>query len=226
MAADVELRDLFCTSCKMMVQARVATTIKGQVPDEVVQQAIDPENSLRSIAEFQVAFCGRCHGPFLLERTFYEVPGEFATLSNERVLYPQGKTASITDLPPSVHRTHDSAAASFERGLYEPCLIMCRKCLEAVCREFGTTKGNLKEQLDALRAAGNIDDRLRDWAHQLRLIGNDAAHDLDLVPNRDDAKDALEFTEAILLYAFSLRRRFEKFKARRQKNAVVPPEAR
>ena len=66
-----------------------------------------------------------------------------------------------------------------------------------------------------LRERGHIDQKLLAWADELRLIGNDAAHDLHVVIEQVDARDALEFVEALLMYAFSLNRRFEEFKNRR-----------
>jgi hypothetical protein len=92
---------------------------------------------------------------------------------------------------------------------------MCRKCIEAVCRELGSAKGNLKQKLVALESSGKIDAKLTSWADALRLVGNDAAHDLDTRVGQQNAKDAIDFTQAILLYAFSLGRKFEEFQARR-----------
>ncbi len=66
-----------------------------------------------------------------------------------------------------------------------------------------------------LQRTGQIDQKLMTWADELRLIGNDAAHDLDIVIEKVDAQDALDFVEAILMYAFSLTRKFEEFKNRR-----------
>ena len=50
------------------------------------------------------------------------------------------------------------------------------------------------------------------------LIGNEAAHDPDTKVTKRDARDVLDFTEAILIYVFSLTSRFEAFRARRSKS--------
>jgi len=62
-----------------------------------------------------------------------------------------------------------------------------------LCRELGATKGNLKDRLVELGEVGQIDQKLLAWADELRLIGNDAAHDLDVMIERVDARDALDF---------------------------------
>ena len=66
-----------------------------------------------------------------------------------------------------------------------------------------------------MRTNGHSDQKLLTWADELRLIGNDAAHDLDIVIDQIDAQNALEFVEAILMYVFSPTRKFEEFKNRR-----------
>ncbi|HAA85638.1 MAG TPA: hypothetical protein DCE14_04705 [Kosmotogaceae bacterium] len=60
-----------------------------------------------------------------------------------------------------------------------------------------------------------IDNRLAEWADGVRAVGNEAAHDTETELTKDDAKDALDFTEAIIMYVFSLNTRFESFKSRR-----------
>ncbi len=107
------------------------------------------------------------------------------------------------------------AARSFSASLFEPCVLMCRKCLEAICKNFGAKGSDLNSKLQSLSDAGQIDFRLLNWAHQIRLIGNEAAHDPDTKVTKLDARDVLDFTEAILIYVFSLTSRFEAFRARR-----------
>jgi len=92
---------------------------------------------------------------------------------------------------------------------------MSRKCLEAVCKILGAKGRDLNARLGELHEAGHIDSRLLDWAHQVRLIGNEAAHDIDVPVTKQDARDVLDFTEAIMIYVFSLTKRFESLKRRR-----------
>lgn len=53
----------------------------------------------------------------------------------------------------------------------------------------------------------------------LRVVGNEAAHGVKGAISQPDAKDAIEFTNAILDYVFSYRDRFEQFKKRRASSA-------
>jgi uncharacterized protein DUF4145 len=206
--------DLFCESCNVQTAARVvATHVKSTIRDSALG---DPADAHYDVVEYAIAVCGRCESVFLVESTFYEIPGEMISApQGERILYPISRQITMDNVPAAAARAYLSAARSFTVGLYEPCVIMCRKCLEAVCQELGATRGNFKQRLVALQDQGQIDQKLLTWADELRLVGNDAAHDLEVVIEQLDAQDALDFVEAILMYTFSLNRRFEEFKARR-----------
>jgi hypothetical protein len=52
-----------------------------------------------------------------------------------------------------------------------------------------------------------------------RLVGNEAAHDVEAAVTADDARDILEFTEALLMYVFTLDTKFRSFAERRKRRA-------
>jgi hypothetical protein len=73
-----------------------------------------------------------------------------------------------------------------------------------------------------------IDGRLYDWADELRVAGNEAAHDVMSQTSGEDARDLLELTEAIVEYVFIYRDRLERFLQRRrarQEQASAPAES-
>jgi hypothetical protein len=93
--------------------------------------------------------------------------------------------------------------------------MMCRKTLEGVCDDHKITGRTLQQRLAVLRDQGAIEGRLYEWADELRLVGNEAAHDVKVQVTPDDARDTFEFTRALLEYAYTFRLRFEEFKKRR-----------
>lgn len=206
--------DLFCTRCNILVDARVCLSGNAPVSDEAGQDI--PDFGVDRRADYEVALCGRCNGPFLLETVSYELEGSYETVTSRRVLFPVQREAQPRGLPEPIDRPYQQAVRSFQAALHEPCVIMCRKTLEALCSELGAARGTLKDRLMELVTAGKLDRRLFDWADQLRVVGNDAAHDLEVLLTADDARDSLEFVEAILASAYTLSRRFEAFKRRRQ----------
>ena len=98
-------------------------------------------------------------------------------------------------------------------GVHTASAIMCRKTIEGVCAEHGVAERNLSASLKKMKENGLIDERLFEWSDALRLVGNEAAHGVGV--SKPDAKDMIEFTNAILDYMFSYRDRFEQFKKRR-----------
>lgn len=212
---DTRTIDVVCQSCNVQVAAVV---VANYVQSIRTHRNSDPVDDFYDVIEYALVVCGRCESVSLVESKHSEVPGEFSVPQGERVLYPTNQRISTDDLPTSISSPYLNAARSFQVGLYEPCVIMCRKCLEALCRELNSNpRRSLKQNLEVLHESGQIDQKLLAWADQLRLIGNDAAHDLDVRIQQSDARDAFEFLEAILMYTFLLNRRFEDFKARRTK---------
>ena len=93
---------------------------------------------------------------------------------------------------------------------------MVRRTLEGVCIEQGITKKPLFKALEEMRDKGLIEGRLFEWAESLRVLGNEGAHYTGNRVSREDASDALAFSEAILDYLYVFAAQFEDFKKRRQ----------
>jgi hypothetical protein len=217
MTEDAEKKsfDVFCNRCNLQTTARVVTAHVETKPANPHEALTDPTDTPYYVTEYAIALCSKCDGVFLVESDFYEIPGEVCAPQGVSVLYPSDRNISTDGMPETASRAYGAACRSYQVGLYEPCVIMCRKCIEALCQELGAAKGNLKDRLESLRRNGHIDQKLLTWADELRLIGNDAAHDLDVIIEQVDAQNALEFVEAILMYTFSLTRKFEEFRSRR-----------
>jgi len=94
---------------------------------------------------------------------------------------------------------------------------MCRKTLEGICVEHKIKERNLANSLKKMKDQGIIESRLFEWADTLRISGNEAAHDLDVTVASDDARDIMEFTNALLEYVFSFKDKYEQYKKRQEK---------
>jgi hypothetical protein len=130
-----------------------------------------------------------------------------------RVYPPTDRLAWNT--PEPIRAAYDEAAKCFGAGAFTACAIMCRKTLEGICDAKGAKKGNLMRRLEELKSSGLIDERLHEWADELRLGGNEAAHDVGTTVSAADARDIKDFTKAIVEYLFTIQERFDDFKARR-----------
>ena len=208
-----ETVDLFCPNCNIQVAAVVRATARGHMTESAAT-LIEEDETAFAYVEYQLALCNRCHNPFLLERVGIE-QFDAGTEKRAQILFPDTGIREIENLPERVRRPLEQAKRSFSAALYEPSAIMFRKCLEAVCAELNASGRNLKEKISELHRHGHIDSRLYQWADNVRVVGNDAAHDLDVQVSRDDVRDIGDLTEAILMYVFSLNVRFQQFMQRR-----------
>jgi hypothetical protein len=206
--------DVFCPNCNILISAAIKATMTVSNHGDTVSE-LDMADAPYHSQHYVLALCGRCEGPFLVRQLLYGIPAEFESVTEETVLYPMGDRLTLSDIPHTVQRAHEQAVRAFNAALYEASTLMCRKALEAICQLKGASGGSLYDRLAALRQLGFIDARLLEWAHAIRLVGNDAAHDTDADVQKDDARDVLDLTEAILLYVFSLSARFSRFRTRR-----------
>ncbi|MBF0551766.1 MAG: DUF4145 domain-containing protein [Deltaproteobacteria bacterium] len=208
--------DVFCPECNMLVEAKVIAEGDGESKITDINP-FDISDSPYNIDHFLVCVCRRCGQPFFIRQSWYVVPAEIESPTGEIVLYPTESKLTQEALPKSVKSAYDDASKCFKASMFEPCVLMCRKCLEAICKNLGAEGRDLNKRLVRLSEAGQIDSRLLNWAHEIRLIGNEAAHEVDGKVTKRDARDVLDFTEAIIIYVFSLTKRFESFKVRRAK---------
>jgi hypothetical protein len=206
--------DVFCPQCNILVEAKVIAKGSGGFRSNAINP-IDEVDAEYHGDHFFVCLCRRCSQPFLIRQSLYGIPGEFESITDESVLYPTESKLIQETLPKSVRTAYDQATRALNASLFEPCVLMCRKCLEVVCKTLGAQGQDLSKRLVSLLEAGHIDSRLLSWAHEIRLVGNEAAHEMEALMSKEDARDILDFTEAILIYIFSLTKRFDLFKARR-----------
>lgn len=162
--------------------------------------------------DFYFLKCPKCEWPALVMSWPDPVFGE-----PER-LYPP-RERPVDYLPNAIRAAYVEARSCFRGKAFTASTIMCRKTLEGVCREHNIDQGDLVKDLRKLRDEEIIDSRLFEWADALRISGNEAAHDVRIQVSVEDAKDVLDFTNAILEYLFTFREKFEEFKKRRTKKS-------
>lgn len=136
-----------------------------------------------------------------------------------QVAIPQPKVSKIPKhLPKRVERAFVQAEKNMAMDdCAEAAVIMYRRTLEIsiASHALEIIGKNLSQKIDNLQARGIIPESVKDWAHEVRMIGNDGAHEIEGV-ERSDAEAAQAFTTAFLQYLISLP---EEIKLRRQKAA-------
>ena len=132
------------------------------------------------------------------------------------VLWPAPPRQLNAAIPEALRRENEEARKCFKAASFTATVVMVRRTLEGVCIEQGITKKPLFKALEEMRDKGLIEGRLFEWAESLRVLGNEGAHYTGNRVSREDASDALAFSEAILDYLYVFAAQFEDFKKRRQ----------
>ena len=118
--------------------------------------------------------------------------------------FPPPATPEAPDhLPPNVGTYFLEAAANVKTGP-NAAGAMLRKSIDVALKHVAPeAKGNLVGRIDKAAKLGKITPELADWAHHVRLEGNDAVHGDDpFTP--EEAKALCKFTELVLMYLFTL----------------------
>lgn len=178
--------------------------------------------------------CPTCWRPFVVRHESDYVQDDEGQWVDEwqpaKVVFPTDAYSPDPSVPENIAQSYLEARRVFQiAGAYTSAAIMCRRTLEGICTQAGAGGRNLAQKLDDLKTRNVIDPRIHDWAnHVLRTLGNDAAHDVDASVTREDARDALEFTKAIIEYLYVFELAFRRFVARREAKALrdaAKPEA-
>lgn len=213
---EIEFLNLFCETCGVQSQCRVLAESVQTDPGQT--QDFEGLKPFRRTA-FRFSVCNKCSAPFLSSHPLVVIPEEAVTAEqgDPTVLYPSFGPSLPAGVPSNVAKAYADAVLALRAGLPVPSAIMCRKAVEALCTELGGNGSTLIAKLSDLKSRSVIDPKFLAWVDGLRAMGNDAAHDLEASISTQDARDALEFVQAICLYVFSLSRRFDEFSRRRAK---------
>jgi hypothetical protein len=190
--------------------------VDGLVRGEHVSYFEEDDSEFRTL----LLECPVCRNSLLggQERYDPELDSEWSSVKR---LWPQPEAHIDLNIPDIVRDSLEEARRCFKARAYSACAVMCGRSLEAICNEYSTKSkilaGGLKELLDRKI----IDDRLFQWGEELRKHRNIGAHATQEKISREDARDLLDFVNAICEYVFVLSRKFEGFMKRKAKNPAT-----
>jgi hypothetical protein len=190
-----------CKGCEAVVNAEVIRSYT---------KSYYPENPI--VKKFSFVKCPKCNEPILVSQESYF---NEAFEDPYRIYPPQDKQVNPS-FPEPIRNAYQEALSCFKSKAFTASAIMCRKTLEGICRVHDINTGKLVSDLKEMRDKGIIETLLFEWAEALRISGNEAAHDVYVTIPRQDAKDIIEFTDALLEYVFTYRDKFNEFEKRRQ----------
>jgi hypothetical protein len=197
-----------CNHCEGKVDAKVLAQVESSSPDEPFP--------------FRSTFllCPVCQHALLAGEEKVQTGEDRYEWTNPVRLWPEPRHHIDWSIPPIVRVSLEEAQICFRAKAYSACVVMCGRALEGIMVHYTTKSQSLAAGLSELKAAKIIDERLFEWGDELRRIRNLGAHASDQQIDRDDAKDVLDFTNAICEYVFVLTARFKRFLARKDKSAA------
>jgi hypothetical protein len=122
-------------------------------------------------------------------------------------VYPTGKPNDSVEqsVPPLIAADFSEALRCQWIKSFKACVVMCRRAIQSSALDLKAKGTRLIDQIDDLSATGRITQALQEFAHEVRLTGNDGAH-----PDKDglagvhekDANDIVEFTREYLHHVY------------------------
>ena len=158
--------------------------------------------------------CPVCHNPLVGVQDLIPTGPQTEEWYGEKRVWPQAESLLDSTIPDSVRHSLEEAHLCFKIRAYRACAVMCGRSLEGLCHHFKTHNQMLAPCLKELRDSGVIDARLFQWGEPLRIHRNLGAHATDAKISRQDAKDLLDFANAICEFVFVLSDRYDKFMQR------------
>jgi hypothetical protein len=147
---------------------------------KVWERKSDPEDSwFEHVACFT---CDHCSKPIVAELTPLGI-GQFWPTSV--------KGQSFPDVSKPLADAASEAHLCLSAGSPMGAVVVARAVIEAVAKDHGIAKGDLKAKIDRLHADGHITATMRAAATEIRFAGNEAAHG-DVVEERPGIEDAAE----------------------------------
>jgi hypothetical protein len=188
-----------CHHCSTRVNARVVGAVHDSEGDAAVV----------------LVECPSCNAPLVgATGTYLDEHNTWRYEHAERV-WPAPSTVELSSsIPEQARRDIKDAQKCLSHGINSAAVVLCGRALERFAKLKAPGK-NLHGALEDLKAKGEIDSRLFDWATILRKERNLGAHATDEEVTKQNAEDVLAFTIAIFEYVFTLSEKYAEFVARK-----------
>lgn len=100
---------------------------------------------------------------------------------------------------------------------WDAAAVMARSALQLALRDQGASGSNFRSEIEDLAHKGVLPTLMKDWAHEVRALGNDSAHPaVEQAPTEpQDAHDIVQFLDFFLEYSYSLPKKINDYRARR-----------
>lgn len=177
-----------------------------------------------------MALCASCddpviaklitHLPGLRGDEFVNYHGNLLGTSDIRSLdiWPEPSVPKVpSGTPDKVARSFVEAATSRKAKLWNAACGTYRRCMELALKQFApdVEAWKLEKRIDKLAAEHRITPAIQEWAHELRLDGNEALHGEEDA-TEDMAEQMHHLTHFLLTYLYTLPQQIAEVRQRRE----------
>ena len=132
--------------------------------------------------------------------------------------WPMRLTTYPEHWPEAVGRHWVQAHRSLTSENWDAAADMARSSMQAALREQGAKGKRLVDEIDDLAAKGTLPPLMKDWAHEVRELGNESAHPEPHDAKGTDPKDArdiVNFLDYLTEYLYDLPARIKNYRERK-----------
>ena len=113
--------------------------------------------------------------------------------------WPQAQVIPPKHVPSAIASAFTEAMICFQSGCYRASAVMSRRTLEAIINDHKIKKARLPERIKELVTQKRLSSEIEAWSQEVRLIGNQGAHD---DPISEVSKSDVNAILSFILYLF------------------------
>lgn len=100
---------------------------------------------------------------------------------------------------------------------WDAAAVMARSSMQLALRSHDAKGANLKQEIDDLAKKGLLPPTMQEWSHNVRELGNESAHPCLGQPptSAKDASDIVGFLDFLLEYLYTLPKKIEEYRERK-----------
>lgn len=174
-----DLNSIYCPKCRCHTNLIYRAGYEGHLTsDKYLYYAVEE--------------CNNCQQHFLTIR----LKNQYGQILKS---YPEDLPKTVNSLiSDSVKKDFEEALLCQSVGAYRGAAVLARRAVQLICLDKGAKKGEkLRKQIEELFDNNIITQDIKDWADEVRYIGNDAAHPNKEEVNKEDSEDILELLESL-----------------------------
>ena len=167
------------------------------------------------ILHFDTLKCGNCAGYVMVLWSTSHFGGrlhDFRTLP-----WPLRREKIPEHWPESVGRYWLQAHRSYADENWDAAAVMARSAVQVAMRDKKAQGSKLRAEIDDLADRGILPQHMKEWAHELRELGNESAHPSahGAPAARSDVRDVIQFLDFLFRYLYTLPHEIDRYRKRR-----------